>query len=81
MVTNLRLLRVKTGKTLRQVAQELQIPEVGLCRVERGHAYIPPAWREKLTSYFNVKISEICDPETGWPVLVDMPQPKLIRKA
>ncbi len=81
MVTALRVYRVKTGKTLRQVARELGIPEVGLCRVERGQAYIPPAWRAKLADFYAVDISEICDPETGWPVLVDMPQPKLIRKA
>jgi|GEM_PF-1380347 len=80
MVTALRLYRVKTGKTLRQVARELGIPEVGLCRVERGQGYIPPAWRQKLASFFGVPVSEICDPTTGWPVLVDMEMPKLIRR-
>ncbi len=80
MVTVLRVYRVKTGKTLRQVARELGIPEVGLCRVERGQAYIPPAWREKLADFLAVPVSEICEEATGWPVLVDMPQPKLIRR-
>lgn len=81
MVTALRLHRVKTGKTLRQMARELGIPEVGLCRVERGQAYIPPAWRQKLADFFGVPVSEICDEETGWPVLINQPMPKLVRKA
>lgn len=80
MVTALRLYRVKTGKTLRQVARELGIPEVGLCRCERGQAYIPPAWRERLAKALGVQVEDICDSETGWPVLVDMEMPKLIRR-
>lgn len=69
MVTNLRLLRVKTGRTLRQVARELQIPEVGLSRVEKARAYIPPAWRERLAQALGVRVEDICDPATGWPKL------------
>lgn len=81
MVTNMRILRVKRGLTIRKLAKELGIHECYLTRIERGQAYVPPALREKLVNFFGVDVSEICDPETGWPVLVDMPQPKLIRKA
>lgn len=80
MGTALRLYRVKTGKTLRQVARELGIPEAGLCRVERGQAYVPPPWQQKLADFFGVPVSEICDPTTGWPLLVDAPMPKLVLK-
>ncbi|MCG0276604.1 MAG: helix-turn-helix domain-containing protein [Thermosediminibacteraceae bacterium] len=80
MVTALRVYRVKTGKTLRQTAQELGISEIQLCRIERGQSYIPPHLRQKLANFFGVPISEICDEATGWPILVDMEMPKLIKK-
>jgi len=66
----LRICRLKKGKTLRQVARELGVSEVGLCRIEKGQAYIPPAWRKKLINYYDVSPIEIFDPETGWPVLI-----------
>ncbi|WP_041537640.1 helix-turn-helix domain-containing protein [Carboxydothermus hydrogenoformans] len=81
MVTALRVLRVKTGKTLRQIANELRISEIQLCRIERGQSYIPPHLRQKLADFFSVSVSEICDEATGWPILVDMEMPKLVRKA
>lgn len=80
MVTALRVYRVKTGKTLRQTAQELGISEIQLCRIERGQSYIPPHLRQRLADFFGVSISEICDETTGWPILVDQPMPNLIKK-
>ena len=81
MVTNLRLLRVRKGLTVRKVATLLGFNESWLNRMERGQNYIPPHLRKKLADFFGVPISEICDEATGWPILVDMPMPKLIRKA
>lgn len=71
MVTVLRLRRVKTGKTLRQVARELGISEIGLCRIERGQAYVPPKWRRPLAEVLGVEPEEILDPKTGWPKFVE----------
>lgn len=81
MVTNMRVLRVKRGLTIRKLAKELGIHECWLNRMERGQNYIPPHLRQKLADFFGVPISEICDEVTGWPVLVDMEMPKLIRQA
>lgn len=81
MVTNLRLLRVRKGLTLKETAAQINLNETWYCRMERGQSYIPPHLRQKLADYFNVPVSEICDEVTGWPILVDMPMPKLIRKA
>ncbi len=81
MVTNLRLLRVRKGLTVRKVAAQLGVNETWYCRMERGQNYIPPHYRQKLAEFFGVPVSEICDKATGWPVLVDMPMPKLVRKA
>ncbi|KXG76615.1 hypothetical protein AN618_15080 [Fervidicola ferrireducens] len=80
MVSNLRLLRTRKGLTIREVSKMLGIPETELCRIEKGQAYIPPKWRPKIADFFGVPISEICDITTGWPVLVDMEMPKLVRK-
>ena len=81
MVTNLRLLRVHKGLTIRKVATQLGFNESWYCRMERGQNYIPPHYRQKLADFFGVPISEICDEITGWPILVDMKMPKLVRKA
>ena len=81
VVTNLRLLRVRKGLTLRDVSRELGIHDTWLCRIERGQNYIPYHWRHVLADFFGVPVSEICDPETGWPILVDIPMPNLVRKA
>ncbi|MCG0277779.1 MAG: helix-turn-helix domain-containing protein [Thermanaeromonas sp.] len=81
MVTNLRLLRVRKGLTVRKVAAQLGVNETWYCRMERGQNYIPPHYRQKLAEFFGVPVSEICDPTTGWPVLIDQPMPKLVRKA
>lgn len=80
MVTNLRILRTRKGLTIREVSQKLNIPETELCRIERGLAYVPPKWRGKLADFYGVPISEICDEATGWPILVDMEMPKLVRE-
>lgn len=81
IVTALRVYRVKTGKTLRQTARELGISEMSLCRIERGQAYVPPGWRQKLADFFGVPVSEICDPATGWPTLIDQPKAKPVRRS
>lgn len=81
MVTNLRLLRVCKGLTVRKVAAQLGVNETWYCRMERGQNYIPPHYRQKLAEFFGVPVSEICDEVTGWPILVDMEMPKLVRKA
>lgn len=70
MVTNMRLLRVAKGLTLRQAAKGLGMHESWYCRIERGQAYVPPHLREKLAGFYGVPVNEICDPVTGWPVLV-----------
>lgn len=81
MVTNLRILRVCKGLTVRKVAGQLGVNETWYCRMERGQNYIPPHYRQKLAEFFGVPVSEICDEVTGWPILVDMEMPKLVRKA
>jgi transcriptional regulator with XRE-family HTH domain len=81
MVTNLRLLRVRKGLTARKVAALLGFNESWYCRMERGQNSIPPHYRQKLAEFFGVPVSEICDETTGWPILVDQPMPKLVRKA
>ncbi|MDN5331413.1 MAG: helix-turn-helix protein [Tepidanaerobacteraceae bacterium] len=81
MVTNLRILRVKRGLTIRKLAKELEIHECWLNRMELGQSYIPPHLRQKIADFFGVQVSEICDEATGWPILVDMEMPKLVRKA
>jgi len=80
MVTNLRVLRVTRGLSIRELSQELEVHETWLCRIERGQNYIPPHLRQKLADFFGVPVSEICDELTGWPILVDMEQPDLVRK-
>jgi len=80
MVTNLRLLRVRKGLTLKDMAAQIGLNETWYCRMERGQNYIPPHLRQRLADFFGVPISEICDEVTGWPVLVDMEMPKLIRR-
>ncbi|TDA64500.1 MAG: XRE family transcriptional regulator [Clostridia bacterium] len=69
MITALRLARMKTGKTLRSFANENHFSEVMLSRIERGQAYVPPNWREKLAQALGVRVEDICDPVTGWPRL------------
>ena len=80
MVTNLRLLRVRKGLTLKETAVQINLNETWYCRMERGQNYIPPHYRQKLADFFGVPVSEICDEVTGWPVLIDRPMPDLVRK-
>lgn len=69
MVTEIRLLRVKTGSTIRAFAREHGFSEGMLIRVERGQAYVPPNWRSRLAQALGVRVEDICDPATGWPRL------------
>lgn len=69
-VTNLRVLRVKTGRSIREFAKILGMPENVLNRIERGQLYVPPKWRRPLAEALGVPEEEICDPRTGWPRLV-----------
>ncbi|GFN22440.1 helix-turn-helix domain-containing protein [Thermanaeromonas sp. C210] len=71
MVTNLRLLRVRKGLTLKYMAAQIGLNETWYCRMERGQNYIPPHYRKKTAEFFGVPVSEICDEATGRPVLVD----------
>lgn len=80
MLTNLRLLRLKAGLTVRAAAKELGVHETWLSRIEKGRAVVPESWREKLAAYYKVPPEELYDPATGWPVLVDMPMPKPVRR-
>ena len=66
MITALRLARTKTGKTMRHFAREHGFAETALCRIERGQAYIPEKWRQRLASSLQIGIDELCD-ERGWP--------------
>lgn len=75
MVTRLKVLRAKTGLTLRQTAKEIGIHETFLCRIERGQSYLPPNLRERLAAFYGVKVETICNPQTGWPVLVKPRKP------
>lgn len=70
MVTKLRLLRLQADMTLREFAKELGLSETLLVRVERGHSYVPPAWRAKLAGALGRRPEELWDPVTGWPKLV-----------
>lgn len=69
MLSVLKLERLKKGKRRREVARELGIPEVALCRVENGQAYVPPGWRSRLADYYGVSPSELWN-EYGWPLIV-----------
>lgn len=66
-VTNIRVLRVRTGKTMREFAGENGLSEVMLSRIEKGRQYVPPKWRNVLAGALGVAVEDICDPETGWP--------------
>ncbi|SHF60757.1 Helix-turn-helix domain-containing protein [Desulfofundulus australicus DSM 11792] len=70
MLTCLRVLRMRTGKTLRAFAKEYGFNETVLTRIERGQYYVPPAWREPLANALGCEVKDICDPKTGWPKLV-----------
>ncbi|NPV70417.1 MAG: helix-turn-helix domain-containing protein [Firmicutes bacterium] len=70
MVTQVALLRFKTGVTAREFAKAVGIPEVTMYRIERGRQYVPPKWRRPLAEALGVSEEEICDPKTGWPRLV-----------
>ncbi|MGB9813474.1 MAG: helix-turn-helix domain-containing protein [Thermovenabulum sp.] len=71
MVTALRILRVKRDLTIKELSQKVGVNTTWYCRMERGQSYIPPHLRQKLADFFGVQISEICDPKTGWPILID----------
>lgn len=60
MVTNLRLLRVRKGLTLKDMAAQIGLNETWYCRMERGQNYIPPHLRQKLADFFGSE-------ETGRP--------------
>lgn len=78
MVTVLRLLRVKTGDTLRGFARRHGFNEILLTRIELGQSYVPPALRVPLATALGVEIQMILDPTTGWPVLLEKDTPLMI---
>lgn len=66
MITKARLERLKMGLTMREFARQVGIHEDQLGRVERGQAYIPPAWRNKLAKALDVSEDALCSAD-GWP--------------
>jgi len=79
MLTVLRLERLKKGKQLREVAREIGIPEVSLSRIENGQGYVPPAYRERLATYYGLPPGELWN-EYGWPLIVAEQQPTMAGK-
>ncbi|MGB9858667.1 MAG: helix-turn-helix domain-containing protein [Moorellaceae bacterium] len=79
-VTRLKVLRVQRGLKLIEAAQALGIHFTKLSQIENGRSWVPPALREKLADFFHVGIGEICDLETGWPILYDRPKPAIVRR-
>lgn len=72
-MTAIRLLRVRTGQTMRAFAQAHDLNEQTLCAIERGQMYVPPAMRQVLPQALNVPAKRLFDPETGWPKIVPPP--------
>ncbi len=79
MLTVLKFERLKRGKQLREVAREIGMPEVSLCRVENGQGYVPPAYRERLAEFYGLAPDELWN-EYGWPLIVADEQPAMVRK-
>lgn len=80
MLTVLKFERLKRGKQLREVARQIGMPEVSLCRVESGQGYVPPAYRERLAEFYELPPDQLWN-EYGWPLIVADEQPVMIWKA
>lgn len=80
LVTNLKLLRIQKGLKLKEAAQAIGLHPTWLSRIECGQSWIPPHLREKLANFYGVSPEEICDLETGWPILYNRPKPAIVRK-
>lgn len=79
MLTILKFERLKRGKQLREVANEIGMPEVSLCRCENAQGYVPPAYRERLAKYYGLNPAELWN-EYGWPLIVAEQQPTMAGK-
>lgn len=66
-VTRLRVFRVQSGLSIKDFANKHGLSAQMLNRMELGQAYIPPHWRERLADALGVSVSDICDPQSGWP--------------
>ncbi|HHV78528.1 MAG TPA: helix-turn-helix transcriptional regulator [Firmicutes bacterium] len=69
MLTNLRVLRVRSGLKASELARRLGLAETMLIRIELAQAYVPPKWRRPLAEALGVEPEAIMDPATGWPKL------------
>jgi transcriptional regulator with XRE-family HTH domain len=61
------MLRVEMGQSLRAFAKAYGFSEDMLIRIERGHAYVPEPWRDRLAAALGVSVDEILDSATGLP--------------
>ena len=60
-MTRLRELRLKTGKTIKQVANEIGIAPNYISQIERGDRPLNPKTIKKFCDYFNVKPNELLE--------------------
>jgi transcriptional regulator with XRE-family HTH domain len=70
MITNIKIVRIQTGLTLRAFAAAHGLSESMLCRIERGTQYVPPGWRARLAEALGLSTDEVCD-ANGWPRILE----------
>lgn len=59
MNTPLKKIRVKNERTLKEVADAIEVDQSNLSRIERGLQAATPQLAEKIVHYFDNQISEI----------------------
>ena len=68
MVTAMKVLSIRKGITIREVARNAEMDEGTLYNFSKGKSILPERNRERVAQVLGVPVSSICD-GNGWPVL------------
>jgi len=68
MITAMKVLSVRKGLPIREVARNAEMDEGTLYNFSKGKCILPERHRDRVAQILGVTVSEICD-GNGWPVL------------